>query len=81
MEVLGLKALLNVIVKSLVDNPDDVEILQIDLDGDIRLEITVHPDEVGKIIGKQGRIAKAIRTLMKAYAIKENKRVNVEIMQ
>ena len=76
-----MKALLNVIVKSLVDNPDDVEILQIDLDGDIRLEITVHPDEVGKIIGKQGRIAKAIRTLMKAYAIKENKRVNVEIMQ
>lgn len=76
-----MKALLGVIIKSLVDKPEDVEILQIELDGDIRLEITVHPDEVGKIIGKQGRIAKAIRTIMKAYAIKENKRVSVEIMQ
>lgn len=75
-----MKDLLEVIAKSLVDNPEMVRVNEIAGEQSIILELKVAPDDMGKVIGKQGRIAKAIRTVVKAAAIKENKRVVVEII-
>jgi predicted RNA-binding protein YlqC (UPF0109 family) len=74
-----LKDLIELIAKSLVDNPEMVEVNQITKDTSIILEVKVAPDDMGKIIGKQGKIAKAIRTLAKAAATKEGVKVSVEI--
>ena len=76
-----MKELLETIAKSLVDYPDEVSVNEIDSDNTIILELKVSKDDMGKVIGKQGRIAKAIRTVVKASAIKENVRVVVEIVQ
>lgn len=73
--------LVEYIAKSLVDNPDEVSVNEVEGSQSIIIELKVSPDDMGKIIGKQGRIAKAIRTVVKAAAIKENKRVVVEIIQ
>ncbi|HAE91391.1 KH domain-containing protein [Tissierella praeacuta] len=73
--------LVEFIAKSLVENPDDVVVNEIEGSQSIIIELKVHPDDMGKVIGKQGRIAKAIRTVVKAAAIKDNKRVVVEIIQ
>ena len=73
--------LVELIAKSLVENPEDVEVNEIEGTQSVIIELKVHPDDMGKVIGKQGRIAKAIRTVVKAAAIKENKRVVVEIIQ
>ncbi|OFI07704.1 hypothetical protein CLOACE_00520 [Clostridium acetireducens DSM 10703] len=75
-----MKELLEVIAKSLVDNPDMVHVNEVSGEQSIILELKVAPEDMGKVIGKQGRIAKAIRTVVKAAAIKENKRVVVEII-
>jgi len=75
-----MKELVEFIAKSLVDNPEEVEIRQIENDRGIVLELKVAADDMGKVIGKQGKIAKSIRTLTKAAAAKEGKRVNVEII-
>lgn len=75
-----MKELVKIIAKSLVDNPDMVQVNEISGEQSIILELKVAPDDMGKVIGKQGRIAKAIRTVVKAAAIKENKRVVVEII-
>jgi predicted RNA-binding protein YlqC (UPF0109 family) len=74
------KELVEIIAKSLVDNPDSVQVKEISGEQSIILELKVAPEDMGKVIGKQGRIAKAIRTVVKAAAIKENKRVVVEII-
>ncbi|MGI6548963.1 MAG: KH domain-containing protein [Syntrophomonadales bacterium] len=74
-----MKDLIELIAKSLVDNPEMVEVNQITKDTSIILEVKVAPDDMGKIIGKQGKIAKAIRTLAKAAATKEGVKVSVEI--
>ncbi|AEV68371.1 KH domain-containing protein [Acetivibrio clariflavus] len=76
-----MKELLETIAKALVDYPDDVRVNEVEGEKSMILELTVSKDDMGKVIGKQGRIAKAIRTVMKAAAIKENKRVSVEILQ
>lgn len=76
-----MKELLEVIAKSLVDYPDEVYINEVEGEKSIILELRVSKDDMGKVIGKQGRIAKAIRTVVKAAAVKENKRVVVEILQ
>lgn len=81
MEVLLVKELLENIAKFLVDNPDKVNVTQVDGNDSVVLELRVAPEDMGKVIGKQGRIAKAVRTLIRAYAVKENKRVSVEIME
>ncbi len=81
VEVLSMKELLEQIARSLVDNPDDVSVNEIEGEQSLILELKVSEDDMGKVIGKQGRIAKAIRVVMKAAAIKENKRVVVEIIQ
>ncbi|SNX55540.1 KH domain-containing protein [Thermoanaerobacterium sp. RBIITD] len=72
--------LVKFIAKSLVDNPDAVQINEIEGEQSIIIELKVAPEDMGKVIGKQGRIAKAIRTLVKAAATKEKKRVVVEII-
>ncbi|MBQ2777061.1 MAG: KH domain-containing protein [Peptococcaceae bacterium] len=73
-------ALVEHLAKSLVDQPDAVKVTQVDNGKEITIHLTVAPEDMGKVIGKQGRIAKAIRTVVKAAAVKANKRVTVEIM-
>lgn len=75
-----MKELLEMIARSLVDNPDEVNVTVIEEEYNTVLELRVADEDMGKVIGKRGRIAKSIRTLMKSYAIKENKRVLVEII-
>ncbi len=75
-----MKDLLEYVVKSLVNNPDRVQIDESENDGEVVFEVRVAPEDMGRIIGKGGRIAKAVRSLMKAASFKENKRVNVEII-
>jgi predicted RNA-binding protein YlqC (UPF0109 family) len=79
--VFFLKELVEILAKALVDHPDEVYVNQIEGEQSIILELKVNPDDMGKVIGKQGRIAKSIRTLVKAAAAKEGKRVVVEIIQ
>jgi len=76
-----MKELLEVIAKYLVDNPDSVSVQEIQKDDSTLLELKVSPADMGKVIGKQGRIARAIRTVVKASAIHDDKRVTVEIVQ
>lgn len=75
-----MKELVEFIAKSLVDNPDAVIVNEVNGEQSIILKLTVAPEDMGKIIGKQGRIAKSIRTVIKAVAVKQNKRVIVEII-
>ncbi|MPQ42390.1 KH domain-containing protein [Clostridium tarantellae] len=75
-----MKELVELIAKSLVDNPDEVHVNEVSGEQSIILELKVSPEDMGKVIGKQGRIAKAVRTVVKAAALKENKRVVVEII-
>ncbi|MEG1255216.1 KH domain-containing protein [Clostridium sp.] len=75
-----MKELLTIIAKSLVDSPDAVVVNEIAGEHSVILELKVAQEDMGKVIGKQGRIAKSIRTVVKAAAIKENKRVVVEII-
>ena len=76
-----MKELVEVIAKSLVDYPDEVQVTETENDKSIVLELKVAQSDMGKVIGKQGRIAKAIRSVVKAAASKEDKTVIVEIMQ
>ncbi|MEA3423646.1 MAG: KH domain-containing protein [Bacillota bacterium] len=73
--------LVKFIAKSLVAYPELVEVNEVEENHSVIIELRVAPDDMGKVIGKQGRIAKAIRTVVKASATKENKRVVVEIIQ
>lgn len=73
--------LVEYIAKSLVDHPDMVTVNEVEGSQSLIIELKVAPEDMGKVIGKQGRIAKAIRTVVKAAATKENKRVIVEIIQ
>ena len=75
-----MKELVEFMAKSLVENPDAVIVKEVEEEQSIILKLTVAPEDMGKIIGKQGRIAKAIRTVIKAVAVKQNKRVIVEII-
>lgn len=76
-----MKELLETIAKALVDYPDEVSVTEVEGDNALILELRVSKEDMGKVIGKQGRIAKAIRSVVKAAAIKENIRVVVEIVQ
>ena len=76
-----MKELVEVISRALVDNPDEVTVTQTENEKAIILELRVAQSDMGKVIGKQGRIAKAIRSVVKAAASKEDKKVIVEIMQ
>ncbi len=73
--------LVEIIAKSLVENPDAVEVKEIPGKSAVVIELKVAPEDMGKVIGKQGRIAKALRTVVKAAATKANQKVVVEIVQ
>jgi predicted RNA-binding protein YlqC (UPF0109 family) len=76
-----MKALIEIIAKELVDNPDQVKVtaeVEKDL---VKIELVVADEDMGKVIGKQGKIAKAIRTVAKAAATKNNQKVTIEITQ
>lgn len=73
--------MLEYIAKSLVDHPDDVSISEVEEDGETVLELRVHPEDMGKVIGKRGRTAKAIRTMVKAAATREGTSASVEIVE
>ena len=76
-----MKELVEVIAKSLVDYPDEAVVTETENEKAIVLELRVAQSDMGKVIGKQGRIAEAIRAVVKAAASKEEKKVIVEIMQ
>ena len=75
-----MKELVEVIAKSLVDNPDEVVVTQTESGNDRLIELKVAPSDMGKVIGRQGRIAKAIRTVVKAASSKSDRKVVVEIL-
>ena len=75
-----MKDLLEYLAKALVDNPDDVHIEVIEGERSVILQLKVNPEDIGKVIGKQGRIAQALRTLVKAAATKQGKNAIVEIL-
>lgn len=72
--------LVKYIAINLVDNPEEVKVTEKEGDHATIIELSVAPDDMGKVIGKQGRIAKAIRTVVKAASIRENKKYIVEIV-
>jgi predicted RNA-binding protein YlqC (UPF0109 family) len=75
-----MRDLVEFIVKGLVDQPDAVEIRAIEGEQTLVVEVKVAPDDVGKVIGKQGRIVNALRTVVKAAAVRTGKRVTIEIL-
>ena len=75
-----MKDLLLYIARNLVEHPDDVTVTEIQGEQELTLELRVAPDDMGKVIGRQGRIAKEIRTIVKSVAQREGKKVSVEIV-
>ncbi|AST92079.1 MULTISPECIES: KH domain-containing protein [Sutcliffiella] len=73
--------LIRTIVTALVDHPDQVSVTKQETDDVVLYQLTTHPDDLGKVIGKQGRIAKAIRTVLFAAASHNEKRVQLEILE
>ena len=69
------------LARRLVDEPDAVRVEEVERDGDTVLQLYVAPDDVGKVIGRQGRIARALRTVVRASAAREDRRVLLEIME
>ena len=80
MMIHRISKLVEVIAKALVENPDEVVVTEKEEGKNITVELHVAPSDMGKVIGKQGRIAKAIRSVVKAASSKDNKRVDVEII-
>lgn len=76
-----MRELVEVITKALVDSPEEVVVTEKETEKGLVIEIKVSEDDKGKIIGKQGRIAKSIRSVVKAAASKEDKKVIVDILQ
>ncbi|MDR1778535.1 MAG: KH domain-containing protein [Clostridiales Family XIII bacterium] len=76
-----MEELVRLIAKSLVDEPDAVNVSSTEEGNEIKIELRVAENDMGKVIGKQGRIAKAIRTVVTAVATRENKQVSVDIVQ
>ncbi len=74
------KELVEFMVRNLVDQPDEVSVNVVEGSKSTILELRVSPDDVGKVIGKQGRIAKAIRTILSASATRDGKRATLEIL-
>jgi predicted RNA-binding protein YlqC (UPF0109 family) len=75
------KGLLEHVTKALVDAPDQVSVNQVDEDGETVLELTVAESDLGKVIGKSGRTARALRTLLSAAGFKAHKRYTLEILE
>lgn len=75
-----MKELVQVIAKSLVDNPSEVYVNEVQGEQSVVLELRVAPEDMGKVIGKQGKVAKAIRTVVKAASLNVDKKIVVEIL-
>ncbi len=76
----SMKDLIEYIARSLVDHPEQVKVTQVEGEQSVILELQVAPEDMGKVIGKEGRIANAMRTLLKVAAAKEGKRAVLEII-
>ena len=76
-----MRDLVEYIVKALVANPDEVDVRRVENDDNIIIEVRVAQEDMGKVIGKHGRIARAIRIITKALATREGKKVMVEIVE
>jgi predicted RNA-binding protein YlqC (UPF0109 family) len=76
-----MKELIQYIASNLVDNPDDVQVTESEKDNTVLIELTVAKEDLGKVIGKQGRTAKAMRTLLAVAAGRKNMRSRLEIME
>lgn len=75
-----MKELLTVVIKNLVDAPENVSIVEKENEKSICYEVKVAKNDMGKVIGKQGKMAKSIRTVMKAVAVKEHKKISIEFV-
>jgi len=73
------KEMVEVIARSIVDNPEEVEVKESRGEKSVRIKLTVADEDMGKVIGKQGRIARSIRKVVKAAAAKADKKVTVDI--
>ncbi|MFN7954151.1 MAG: KH domain-containing protein [bacterium] len=76
-----MKALIEFIARSLVDRPDEVEVREVPSDRGLVLELKVAREDLGKVIGKQGRTARALRTVLSAAALKASQRTVLEILE
>lgn len=76
-----MKLLLEKVVKSFVDNPSDVKVTESQVDGVTALALSVNPADMGKVIGKSGKIAKALRLMLRIPALKSGAKVNLEIVE
>ncbi len=75
-----MKELVEILAKALVDQPEKVEVNLVEKDKSVVIELSVAPEDMGKVIGRQGRIARAIRSVVKAAATRQKKKVMVEII-
>ncbi len=75
-----MKELLEFLARALVDHPEQVRVEEIESENGVVLRLSVAKEDVGKVIGKQGRIARALRTVVKASAVKDGKQATVEIL-
>lgn len=75
-----MRELLEFLARSLVEDPDSVEVEELEEDGDVVLEVTAAEDDLGRLIGRGGRVANALRTVMKAAATRDGRRVIVDII-
>jgi predicted RNA-binding protein YlqC (UPF0109 family) len=76
-----MKDLIDYVARNLVDKPDEVEVREVPAGGELVLELRVAVDDLGKVIGRQGRTARAIRTLLAAASAKQHKKVHLEIVE
>ena len=76
-----MKQTLEYLVTNIVDNPKDVEITESEEEGVVTLTIAVNPEDMGKVIGKEGKIIRSIRNIMKVKAMKENKRIMISLAE
>lgn len=76
-----MKELIELISKKLVEHPEDVQVRVIESDDGQTYELRVHPDDMGRVIGKNGRVAKAVRTLLSSAAAKQDLRVSLDIIE
>lgn len=75
-----MKELVELIARAIVSNPNDVKVTEEVVDGQVLIKLEVHPDDKGRVIGRQGRVAQAMRVLLRVAAIKHDQRVNLEIV-
>lgn len=75
-----MKEILEIMIKNLIEDKDSVSINEVVQDSEVKFEVRVNEKDMGRVIGKKGKIAQSIRTVMKAIAAKENKKVNIEFI-